>query len=110
MTAGDAAAKRFDAVVIGAGMSGLMAAALLAHGGRHVFVAEAADRSGGYQCRVSSDWAKLEPHFHGGRAEAAPVRLRTGPRECVRVRRPTSTPTTTPTSRDAGRQAFQVVP
>jgi len=64
MTAALRGGESFDAVVVGAGMSGLMAAALLAHRGRRVFVAEAADRIGGYQCRVSHDGVAFEPHFH----------------------------------------------
>jgi phytoene dehydrogenase-like protein len=53
-----------DAVVVGAGMGGLMAAALLANRGRRVVVAEASERIGGYQCRIAPQGLQLEPHFH----------------------------------------------
>jgi prolycopene isomerase len=55
---------RYDVVIVGAGMGGLMAGALLAQRGRRVVVAEAADRIGGYQCRLESDGFAIEPHFH----------------------------------------------
>jgi len=55
---------RFDVAIVGAGMGGLMAGALLAQRGRRVFVAEAADRIGGYQCRLESGGFAIEPHFH----------------------------------------------
>ena len=54
----------FDVAILGAGMGGLMAGALLAQRGRKVAVAEAADRIGGYQCRFESDGFGIEPHFH----------------------------------------------
>jgi phytoene dehydrogenase-like protein len=54
----------FDVVIVGAGMGGLMAGALLAQRGRRVLVVEAADRIGGYQCRLESGDFSIEPHFH----------------------------------------------
>ena len=45
---GEARRDRYDAIVVGAGMGGLTAAALLARGGRDVLVIERHDRVGGY--------------------------------------------------------------
>lgn len=58
------AQDRYDAVVVGAGMGGLMSAALLANRGLRVAVAERSDRVGGYQCRFDQDGLLVEPHFH----------------------------------------------
>jgi all-trans-retinol 13,14-reductase len=55
---------QFDAVVIGAGIGGLVSGAALAAAGRRVLVAEATDRVGGYQCRTVTDALQVEPHFH----------------------------------------------
>ena len=56
--------NRYDAVVVGAGMGGLMSAALLANRGLRVAVAERSNRVGGYQCRFDQDGLHIEPHFH----------------------------------------------
>jgi all-trans-retinol 13,14-reductase len=65
---------QFDAVVIGAGIGGLVTGAALAAAGRRVLVAEATDRIGGYQCRIRTDANQFEPHFHFLQ-EAGPGRL-----------------------------------
>ncbi|MEE2665332.1 MAG: NAD(P)/FAD-dependent oxidoreductase [Myxococcota bacterium] len=45
---GESRDDRYDAIVIGAGLGGLSAAATLAHGGRKTLVVERHDRPGGY--------------------------------------------------------------
>jgi len=44
----EAASERYDAIIVGAGLGGLTAAALLARAGRRVLVVERHDRPGGY--------------------------------------------------------------
>ena len=56
--------KNNSVVVIGGGIGGLTAGALLARQGKRVALLEASDRLGGYQCRIEKNGFSIEPHFH----------------------------------------------
>ena len=55
MTTSDLTARRWDAVIVGAGHNGLTAAAYLARAGRSVLVLERRDQVGG-ACTLEEPW------------------------------------------------------
>jgi prolycopene isomerase len=73
----DARRDSYDAVVVGSGIGGLTAAALLAHAGRRVLVVERHDRPGGYAHAFSRRRYRFDSAVHlvagGPAAIAGPV-------------------------------------
>ena len=54
----------WDTIIVGAGMGGLMAGALLAAGGQKVLLLEASNRIGGFQHRFEHKKFHIEANFH----------------------------------------------
>jgi phytoene dehydrogenase-like protein len=60
----DFAGDRRDVVVIGGGLSGLTAGALLARAGQKTLVVEANDKAGGYAASIDEGGYRFEPAIH----------------------------------------------
>ena len=59
-----ASRHKYDIAVVGGGISGLTAGALLARAGKKVLVVEAEDKPGGYARAIESEGYRFDPAVH----------------------------------------------